>query len=405
MAGTYRLLKSGKWELAVRLGTDLSGKPIRRYKYVEASGPREVEKILAEFVTECTRTDYESGSRMTLKEFSDLYMRDYGETNLRIRTRERYKTVLPRILEALGHKKLCDLKPTHLIQFYTMLTEDGIRQDGKTGGLSTETIRRHQTVLQSMFARAVEWQILKENICKRAKIPKPTRAEAVRKEEQDLQIYTIDQTIQLILALSNADVKYRVLVLLAIFTGFRRGELMGVEWKDINLKERSINLKRTSLYAKDQGVFEDTTKTPKAKRTVYLPDFIVAVLNEYKVIWNSCRVKAKDRWVETDRLFIQWNGEPMHPDTPSSWFPKFLVKNKLPHMPFKGLRHLHGSILLAMGMDLESVADQLGHATTQMVINVYGHNVKRKNKEVADTLAKALLKPFSENGGVNGGIN
>jgi integrase len=167
---------------------------------------------------------------------------------------------------------------------------------------------------------------------------------------------------------------------------------MGLEWSDLNFEERSLTLQRTSQYTVEEGTFEDDTKTEKSKRTVYLPPFMLQVLTEYQAWWEKQKDDAKDKWIKTDRLFIQWNGGEMHPDTISSWFPKFLRKNNLPETPLHGLRHFHMSTLLYLGMDYESVADQGGYATTQMLVNVYGHNVRKNNKEGAKLLEKVLVK-------------
>ena len=81
----------------------------------------------------------------------------------------------------------------------------------------------------------------------------------------------------------------------------------------------------------------------------------------------------------------------MHPDTISQWFPEFIRRHNLPHLTYHGLRHTHASILLAMGMDLNSVADQLGHSSIQMLIEDYTHNARKKSKEVATHLENALM--------------
>lgn len=396
LAGTCRQLKNGKWELAVSLGTDLKGKRIRKYKYVEASGKREAEKLLAEFVAECTRGDYSEGERMLLKDYAQLWLKDYAEKQLKKKTVSRYKTLMERILEALGNKRLCDLKPTHLIQFYNMLQEDGIRKDKvkvkengeekfiqKSGGLSPKTIRHHHALLSAMLQDAVEWGLLKENICERVKPPKVPKAEKT--------VFTIEQARELIKALDKEELKYKVIVMLAIFTGFRRGEIMGLEWSDIDFEEGLIEINRTSLYTAEDGIYEDTTKTKSSQRAAYIPKEIVKLLKEYRVEWNSNKAKAKDKWHETNRLFVQWNGLPMHPDTISQWFPKFIRKHNLPYVTFHGLRHTHASILLAMGMDISSIADQLGHESIEMLIKTYAHTVRRSSKEVPKYLSNALF--------------
>jgi len=81
----------------------------------------------------------------------------------------------------------------------------------------------------------------------------------------------------------------------------------------------------------------------------------------------------------------------MHPDTPSSWFCQFLRTHGLPHTKFNNLRHFHGSILVKMGMDFNSIADQLGHADIQMLVRLYSHNITKKQHEVSNYMSKALL--------------
>jgi integrase len=120
------------------------------------------------------------------------------------------------------------------------------------------------------------------------------------------------------------------------------------------------------------------------------------LLRDYRIRLDKQRTAYGLGWVDTNRLFVQESGKPMHPDTPSSWFPKFLRKNELSEIRFHDLRHIHGSILLAMGMDMNSVADQMGHADTQMLIKTYGHNVRKKPREVAEHLVKALINKDSD---------
>jgi integrase len=385
MAGTKRKLKNGKYELCVSNGTKLDGKRDRKYKYVEASGDREADKLLAAFVAECDRGDYDQGEKMLLKDYSALWMADYVEKHLRGKTVSRYDDLLERINAVLGHKKLCDLKPPHLLQFYNMLAEDGIRKDGKPGGLSEKTIRHHHGLLSSMLQDAVEWGLIRENICSRIKAPKVTKKEKTALE--------IEQAQQLLTTLNLEEIKYKVIVLIAIFTGFRRGEIMGLSWDKVNFVENTLTVEKTRLYTVEKGIYEDTTKTPKSKRTTFLPDIVMGIIREYKLEWNSNKVKAKDKWHDTNDLFVQWNGLPMHPDTISQWFPEFIRRHKLPEITLHGLRHTHASILLLMGMDFASVADQLGHANIQMLIEDYAHNVRKRSKDVAEHMSNALLKP------------
>jgi integrase len=403
MAGTYRQKGDG-WELCVSMGTDIKGKRIRKYKYVKADKIKEVEALLAEFVSECKSFDYSAGDRLTIEEFGQLWLKDYVAVNLRQRTYEFYKELLPRINMCLGHKKLRDLKPTHIIQFYEILRQDDIRLDGRKGKLSTTTLKHYHACLSSMLGTAVKWQMIKENICTRVDIPKPTLEEVQKAEEKEENIYSIEQTIELLDHLlsdldtkENSDIRYKMICLISLFTGFRRSEVLGLDWSNLDLDSNTIQVKKTSARSREKGKITDTTKTKKSKRVSYIPEFLSFVLKKYKAWWTENRLRQGEGWTKTDRLFVNLDGQPLHPDKISSWFPVFIQANNMPHMNFHGLRHLHGSILIAMGMDWINVADQMGHVNIQMLVKKYGHNVQKKQKQVAEIMGKTLLNN-SKNG-------
>lgn len=413
MAGSYRQLKNGKWELTVHIGYDMVGKRIRKYKIVDASGPREAEKLLALFVSEQGRIDVHDKDRVKLSEFIDYWFERYAEKNMKEKSINWFLGCKPRLIKYLGNKKLKDIRPTHLLDFYDLLQQDGSRLDGKPGGLHTTNIKHHHTALSMIFSQAVQWQYITENPCERVKPPQPTKAELAAKKERENNMYTIDQVQQLIDAVDDLtadELKYRVMIWLAIFTGFRREEIMGLRWRDINFANKSITTMRSMQYTKRKGTFEGELKTNGAERTSIVPDDMIALLREYKLWWNGIRVACGQKWHNTDNLFIQWSGKPMHVDTISSWFPKFIQrinkkiladpemtaeqkqKLQLPHLNFHGLRHLHISILVESGLDFGTIADDAGHASTQMIIQKYRHKVKEKSAEVSIKMENALLK-------------
>ncbi|MEN8907839.1 MAG: site-specific integrase [Clostridiales bacterium] len=388
MAGSYRKLKNGKWELCVSLGFDsLTGKRIRKFKTIEATGKRAVEKILADFVLE-NQSSKDYNVNITVKEFSELWINDYVKKNLKKKTISDYMDILERVNTCLGKIMLKNLKPTHLIRFYTMLGEDGARKDGKPGGLSNKTIKHHHLVLSSMLNTAYQWELIKENICNRVDAPKL--------DNKNVTALTIIQTKSLINALHDEPLKYKLIVMIALFTGLRRGEIMGLEWNSIDFNESTITVFYTSSYTADFGIYEDTPKTFTSKRTNFVPEEIIKMLNDYRVECEILKEKAGKKWVESDRIFTQKNGNPMSPETISKWFPKFIRRKKLPYTKFHGLRHIHGSILLALGLDPASVSEQLGHANLQMLFQVYGHNIRKNSSEVADIMKSALLDDLNK---------
>ena len=114
-----------------------------------------------------------------------------------------------------------------------------------------------------------------------------------------------------------------------IYSGVRRGELCGLQWSDIDFNNHVIDIIRSSQYLPNKGVFEKSTKTESSARSIKLSTDIFKLLNEYKVWQNTERLKLGDLWIDSDRLFTQWNGKPIHPDTITKWFTAWIKKNDL----------------------------------------------------------------------------
>lgn len=113
--------------------------------------------------------------------------------------------------------------------------------------------------------------------------------------------------------MSGEPTEYQTAVTLLIYTGLRRGELLGLEWKDVDFDKRFLNICRTSQYLPDKGIFtDDKNKTQRADAEA--STIHTDLLKEFKVWQTAERLKVGDKWEENDRLFTQWNGKPRHPD-------------------------------------------------------------------------------------------
>ena len=332
MAGSYEKQGKDTYRLFVSGGVGPNGKRKRHTKTVKANSPREAEKLLAQFVAEVEKGQYIEPSRLTFAEYAQRWLRDYAEKNLAPKTLFRYKQYLDsRILPAFGHLKVEQIKPAHLLGFYTNLMEDGIREDGKPGGLSENTVGHHHRLISSMLQDAVDWQIISSNPASRVKPPKVKKKQAA--------CYDEEQSITLLDAVEQEPLKYNVILNLAVYTGLRRGELFGLEWRDIDFDKNTLRVERVSQYIPGQGLITKEPKNETSVRVVSVPGTLMALLKHYKAHQAEERLKVGDLWQASNRLFTTWDGKPMHPDTISKWFPDFLRKYDLPPLPFHGLRH------------------------------------------------------------------
>lgn len=439
-------------------GYDIHGKQIVRQTawrppagMTDKQADKEAQRQAFLFEEKC-KTGQVLDCSMKLAEYVDIWLRDYAEIRLRPRTLDSYKKYLTRILAALGHIPLDRLQPVHLSAFYRNLQEVGIRQDGKykssqlrqilkqqrltqqgfaaacglgemtirsavhgqpvnrtsaekiaqalgmplkslfvsTGGhrktLSAESVRKHHRVLSSILSTAVRQQLIFSNPCERVELPRPEHTEAEYLDEHE--------AAELLRLLQGQPMQYRTAVELLLYTGLRRGELCGLEWRDVDFEKALLHVRRTSQYLPDRGVFTDETKNRSSCRVIRLPVSACRLLREYRAWQLQERLKAGDQWHDTGRLFAKWNGEPMHPDTLSKWFRTFCRENGFSAgIHIHSLRHTNATLLIASGVNVQTVASRLGHADTNTTNKVYSHAIKSADAAAAEVLDD-LLHPL-----------
>ena len=374
---SYRLRVSG--------GYTGEGKRIVYKKTIQAKNQKEAEKELALFISEIETGQALSAKKMRFRDYADFWINTYAIPNLSPKTYERYKSMLrSRILPYLGNMYLDKIGPMQLMYLYQELSQATYVRKSKTYKISSKTVLEHHRLLHSMLQHAVYWQMIPYNPASRVKPPKARKP--------CINFYDDVQTIALIKALEGEELKFRVIILLTIYTGLRRGEVLGLEWQDINFKTSSLRVRQSSQYVSSIGIYTKDPKTETSNRIISIPESITKLLKFYKRKQSEERLKLGDKWVNTNRLFVQWNGVPMHPDTITSWFRQFLIDKNLPHITFHGLRHTHATLLISQGLDVRTVSNRLGHAQTSTTLNFYAHAFARMDREASDKLDKLLYR-------------
>jgi len=255
--------------------------------------------------------------------------------------------------------------------------------EGKTT-LSKRTVQHYHRLVSSILSTAVIWQIIPDNPAKRVKPPKAPRQEAKYLDEQ--------QVARLLELLKDEPIKYQTIVKLLIYSGMRRGELCGLEWRDINWSKNTISIRRSSQYLPDKGVFTKDTKTETSDRTIRLPAEVFDMLKTYRAWQNEERLKLGKCWQEHDRLFTTFDGSPIFPDTITSWFRDFIRKTDLPIVSIHSLRHTNITLLIMAGVPLQTVAKRAGHSSTITTSMIYSHAIQTVDEMASDVLAD-ILKP------------
>lgn len=392
MAGSIEK-RGDSYRLVCVVGYNLQGRPIKKSKTVHCS-KKEAKIELAKFVADVQKGMYVEGKSLKFTDFVEIWKRDYGSKELAPSTYKRYLGILEsRIIPFFGHFRVDKIKPTDIMQFYDLLSKDTqiVRRkdnNGKKTGkpLSPKTILEHHRLLRAMLQKAVYWQMIVSNPAERVQAPKTKKPK--RKYYDDEQSKAL---ISGLMELTEEQFKYKVAIILTIFTGVRLGELMGLEWDDINFREGIVSINRSSQYLADKGVFTKVPKTESSIRDVAIPDFVVSLLEEYKYWYDEQKYQYGELWYDSNRLFVQADGKPMHPSTISKWFEKFVAQIGLPVINFHGLRHTNATLLIAQNIDVSVVAARLGHAQITTTLNFYVHPIISHNKTAGFALENLLL--------------
>ena len=393
MAGSIEKRGKNSYRLTVSEGFDLNGKPMIHRKTVHGT-KKDAEVELAKFVTEVQNGLVIDGKSLKFSEFTEIWKRDYGSKELAPSTYKRYCRMLEtRLLPYLGHFYINKIKPTDIMKFYDLLEKDTqlVRKKGNNGSktkkpLSGKTILEHHRLLRAMLHKAVYWQLVVSNPAERVQPPKARKPK--RKSYDDEQTKILLENLEL---LSSEDTKYKVAIILTVFTGVRLGELMGLEWQDVDFKNGIISINRSSQYLSDMGVFTKVPKTESSIREIAIPEFIISLLEEYKLWYEEQKSIYGELWTNSDRLFVQADGKPMHPSTISKWFVKYVGQIGLPVINFHGLRHTNASLLVAQNIDIAVISARLGHAQISTTLDFYVHPLLSHNRKAGYALENLLL--------------
>lgn len=159
-----------------------------------------------------------------------------------------------------------------------------------------------------------------------------------------------------------------------------------------------ISIRRTSLYTKEKGVFTDTTKTARSQRTLKLPPGVFEVLKKHRAAQAEERLRLVDVWHDTDRLFVNWDGQPMHPNTPYHWLRRFCEETRQRFLGVHQFRHLNATLLISSGTDARTVSAALGHSQVSTTLNIYTHTFAEAQARAGEAVAAALERSISKTG-------
>lgn len=182
------------------------------------------------------------------------------------------------------------------------------------------------------------------------------------------------------------DIRIKAAFIILLFTGMRRGELAGLEWKDVNFKDRTISICRTSNYSKSCGLYTKEPKTESSIRTITISEIVKNQLYEYWLWHYSNKKYLGDKWIETDRLFIDKNGSSINPQIFDTWLTMLRIRYDLPQFTIHSLRHTNITLQIAAGIPLTTVSGRVGHSRTSTTTDIYAHFIRTSDRQAAGAL-------------------
>lgn len=444
------------YRIIVSCGFDMNGKRIyKKFTYRPDPGmtERQIQKAVQRAATDFQRAieqGYSLDNKQTFAEYAAYVLELKERDGTKAKTLDRYRELLIRINQAIGHIKLADLRPQHLNAFYKNLAEPGIRlaagsatakidiaawlkenKKSRAGiaeaaGVAASTVStaaqgkpiqeaKAEAIAKAMGKKlrdvfAVEQnmepladktilayhrlisivlsQAEKEMLVPYNAAAKATPPKATKKASNYFQPETISEILK---ALEAEPRKWQLITHLLLVTGCRRGEIMGLKWEKVDFNNNRVKIDRALIVTPSMGVQESTTKTSDI-RYLTLPQETMDLLKQHRRDQLRLQLANGDRWIHTGYVFTQDNGDRMNPDSITAWLNDFSKRHSLPHINPHAFRHTVASVLLANGTDIVTVAAQLGHASASTTENFYAHIIEENKAKASECIADVLLR-------------
>lgn len=326
---------------------------------------KDAEKILTEKLGEIDNKTYREIPEMIFEQFTEIWFRDYAEVSLKPSTKKLFKDTIERLLlPAFPSTQISEIATGHLQAYVS----------GRSKTVKPNTVRNELTVIKLIFKHAQRWGYIKHNPTLNIERPKIEKPEIEILSPGEFETF-----------LEKSEKPYRVAFLTAFLTGMRAGELWGLQWGDIDWNSRQIHVKRS--------LWNHQFQKPKTKNAIRKIDMTERLVKELKAWKLACPVS------EHDLVFPSPEGyATMHTNLMKRFFYPALRRAGLPQVSFHSLRHSNASFRIHAGQNIKYIQGQLGHASFNMTMDVYGHlfndlDFNRSQVELLESVRKPLEKP------------
>ncbi|HEV2109067.1 MAG TPA: tyrosine-type recombinase/integrase [Thermomicrobiales bacterium] len=354
------------WYAVVDLGPDpVTGK--RRQKRVSAPTRKACEERVRETIRIAEQGGMADAGKMTVREYLDRWLPSI-EPTLRPSTHRRYSDLMRQhVVPVLGSIRLVKLSPLDVQRLYA---------DRLAAGLSPTSVHQIHNVLHRALKQAVRWGMVNRNVTEAVDAPRPANPE--------YQTWDAKQ-VAAVFAVGD-ETELAALWRLALLTGMRRGELLGLMWPDVDLERGVLAVRRTRSRGTGGTWVFGAPKTAGGRRSIALPPSAVESLRHHRLRQLEQRLALGDAWEDCGIVFANESGAPLHVNSLAGRFRKLIATAGVPKIRFHDLRHTSATLMLLGGEHPKIVAERLGHSDVSITLNRYSHVSADMQCQAADRL-------------------
>lgn len=361
--------KEGKsWYYVFSLDNDANGKRKQKKKRGFKT-KKEAQKALAEAINDLNKGTYIEPSNTKYKNYLDQWFNTKQNT-IGIQTAKVYKDYIKnRIIPALGNFTLSKLSTIQIQSFINNMCEEG---------LSSSTVKKVYEIIRNSLEHAVDFELIPKNVASKVKLPKANKKEMNVWDEKEVNKF---------LKVAKADPAY-IVFYLALTTGMRQGEILGLRWKDVDFEKGLINIKQTLSH--DGKIFISGAKTKSSLRTINLPLSAIIVLKARKLTVSKEKLSLGPIYQDLDLVTCTQHGTPFNPANIRRTFKRIIKFADVPEIRFHDLRHTHATLLLSKGINVKVISERLGHSNIKVTLDTYSHVLPSMQAEVARKLDEII---------------
>ncbi|MCU4885119.1 tyrosine-type recombinase/integrase [Bacillus cereus] len=359
------------WYFVLTHGKKEDGKP-KQFKKRGFKTKQEAQKAMLDLEQSLTMGTYIQPNKILYKEYLlDRFLED-KMTKVKKQTLNTYRWIVEKhIVPTIGDVELTKLDPMIIQGLYNKLTKEKV--------LSDENIQKVHTLINDSLKKAERWGLIARNPAALVDRPK-----AVKKE---ITVWNVEEVRQF-LKYAKKGGRYYIAFLLALTTGMRQGEILGLRWKDVDFENRCVRI--TQTLSSDGKDLLPYTKTKSGSRTIDLPEETVTALKMHWLFIRGEREKNRS-YKNLDLVVCTEFGTSTHKSNIRRVFKSIIEKADIPKIRFHDMRHTHATLLLLQGVNPKIVSERLGHADVRITLDTYSHLLPSMQRDTATNFGKMLF--------------